>query len=170
MDDNGDYGFLTRDQSWACDAILFDKNGKELWSYPGGLLHGVDDSLAGQMEKDGKAKVVVGFDGGGGIVLLDGNGTQFWKKPQANVWHVETLDTNGNGRREILRSNARGQLLVLNANGEILGRYLSSYQIRIFLKQGGVANLRRSIFWFLQKRAGPRAASQFTWLWIPQAK
>jgi hypothetical protein len=55
-----------------------------------------------------------------------------WKKKEGNVWHVETLDTNGDGRDEILHSNASGQLLVRNANGNVIAEYLPRHYVADF--------------------------------------
>ena len=132
LDASGDYGFLTRDQSWAVDAVLFDKHGQERWSYPGGMLKGIDDSVVGDVDGDGKSKMVIGFNGGGGLVLADGEGKKVWQKAEANVWNVEILDTRGDGRQEILHSNARGQLLVRNASGEVIAHYLPDHYVSHF--------------------------------------
>ncbi|HET9994367.1 MAG TPA: hypothetical protein VFQ18_03065 [Candidatus Acidoferrum sp.] len=132
LDASGNYGFLTRDQSWAVDAILFDNQGQERWSYPKGFLKGIDDSVVGDVDGDGKSKVVIGFNGSGGLVLADGEGKKIWQKEEANVWHVETLDTRGDGRKEILHSNARGQLLVRNARGEVIAHYLPDQYVSHF--------------------------------------
>ena len=131
LDAGGDYGFLTRDQSWAVNVVLFDKSGQEVWNYPGGLS-GVDDSTVGEVGPDGKSTVVVGFNGGGGLVLINSQGKKIWQKPESNVWHVETLDIKGDGHREILHSNARGELLVRNATGEVIAHYLSGYYVSHF--------------------------------------
>lgn len=132
VDARGDYGFLTRDQSWATDVIFFDKTGQERWSYPGGFLNGIDDSVMGDLGGDGKSKVVVGFNGNGGLVVLDGEGKKVWKKGEGNVWHVETLDTKGDGRKQILHTNAEGQLLVRDASGEVIAHYLSNHYVSHF--------------------------------------
>jgi len=131
LDAGGDYGFLTRDQSWAVNVVLFDKSGREVWNYPGGL-NGVDDSTVGEVGTDGKSTVVVGFNGGGGLVLVNSQGKKIWEKPESNVWHVETLDIKGDGHREILNTNAGGQLLVRNATGEVIAQYLPGYYVSHF--------------------------------------
>jgi hypothetical protein len=127
----GEYGYLTRDESWAVPATLFDKEGNVIWRSKGNWS-GVDDSAPGDVQGDGKLSVVIGFNGGGGIALLDEQGKQLWKKDDANVWHVETLDVNGDGREEILHSNARGQLLVRDGNGTVIAQYLPGYYISNF--------------------------------------
>ena len=133
LDEGGDYGFLTRDQSWAVNVILFDKSGREVWNYPGGAMNGgVDDSTVGEVGPDGKSTVVVGFNGGGGLVLVNSQGKKVWEKPESNVWHVETLDIKRDGHREILNTNAGGQLLVRNATGEVLAQYLPGYYVSHF--------------------------------------
>ena len=132
IDPSGDYGFLTRHESWAVDAIFFDKQGQKLWSYPGGFLKGINDSVAGDVAGNGKLEVVIGFNGNGGLVLVDGEGKKVWQKTGWIVWHVETLDTNGNGRKQILHSNARGQLLVRSASGELIAHYLPDHYVSDF--------------------------------------
>jgi len=45
------------------------------------------------------------------------------------VWHVEMLDTNGDGRQEILHSNAKGELLVRNELGDKIGQYAPGFYV-----------------------------------------
>jgi hypothetical protein len=42
------------------------------------------------------------------------------------------LDTRGDGREEIVHSNARGQLLVRNATGDVVARYLQRFYVSDF--------------------------------------
>lgn len=63
----GDYGFLTRDQSWAYPVIFFDSQGQERWTYSAGLLSGVDDSVSLDIEGTTTPDVVVGLNGAGGL-------------------------------------------------------------------------------------------------------
>jgi hypothetical protein len=152
LDASGDYGFLTRDQSWAVDAKLLDKQGRELWTYSG-ALNGIDDSASGDVVGDGKSQVVVGLNGHGGLVLLDREGKVIWQKTESNVWHVETLDVQGDGSREILHSNGRGQLLVRNASGEVIARYLPDHYVSKFsLTRWGTESQRRHILIPSQER------------------
>jgi hypothetical protein len=132
LDASGDYGFLTRDQSWATAVILFDKLGQERWGFSGSILDGVDDSSSGDLQGNGKSEVVVGLNGAGGLVLLDEEGKKIWRQPEGNVWHVEILDTKGDGHKEILHSNARGQLLVRNAMGDVIAHYVPDCYISFF--------------------------------------
>ena len=132
VDASGEYGYLTRSQGWAFDAILFDEHGQERWSYSGGTLGGIDDSAGGDLDGKGNLQVVIGFNGGGGVVLVDGEGKKIWQKADANVWHVEILDTDDGGRKRILHSNAGGQLLVRDASGAILARYLPGHYVSDF--------------------------------------
>src|SRR5277367_2135495 len=131
LDRTGDYGYLTRDESWAVPVTLFDKEGHVLWR-SGDRLPGVDDSVSGDFQGDGELSIAVGLNGSGGLVLLNGQGKQVWKKAETNVWQVEALDTNGDGHDEIVHSNARGQLLVRNGNGDILAHYLPDFYVSNF--------------------------------------
>lgn len=146
LDASGEYGFLTRDESWATDAILFDKRGQERWSYAGGFLKGIDDSVGSVWGVKGNLQVVIGFNGGGGIVLVDNEGKKIWQKADANVWHVEVLDIHGDGQKEILHSNARGQLLVRDSSGEIVAHYLTDHYVSGFaLTRWGAESQARHI-------------------------
>lgn len=127
----GGYGYLTRDESWTAPAMLFDEEGQLRWRSKG-PWSGVDDSAPGDVLGDGKLSVVIGFNGGGGIALLDGQGHSVWNKREGNVWHVETLDIEGNGREEILHSNAKGQLLVRDAKGKLIAQYLPGSYVSWF--------------------------------------
>jgi hypothetical protein len=126
----GGYGYLTRDESWTAPAMLFDEEGQLRWR--SNSAWGVDDSAPGDVLGDGKLSVVIGFNGSGGIALLDGQGQSVWRKKEGNVWHVETLDIKGNGREEILHSNASGQLLVRGAKGELIAQYLPGVYVSWF--------------------------------------
>jgi hypothetical protein len=131
IDASGEYGYLTRDESWAIPATLFDKEGHVAWS-SGGRWPGIDDSAPGNVLGDGKLSVVVGFNGRGGVSLLDASGKTVWQKDDVNVWHVETLDTNGDGREEVLHSNAKGELVVRNGSGDVIAHYLPNFYVSHF--------------------------------------
>lgn len=131
MSQSGEYGYLTRDESWAIPAILFDKDGHVRWRSEG-TWSGVDDSVPGDLYGDGKLSIVIGFSGGTGIALFNEQGKRLWKKEDGNVWHVETLDMKGDGREEILHSNASGQLLVRNANGDVIAQFLPGFHVSDF--------------------------------------
>lgn len=131
IDSTGDYGYLTRNESWAVPVTLFDKAGNVSWrsqkNWPG-----VNDSASGDINGDGKLSVVVGFNGAGGIILLNADGKESWKRDDGNVWQVETLDINGDGHDEIIHSNARGQLLVRDGNGNVVATYLPCVYVSHF--------------------------------------
>jgi hypothetical protein len=128
---SGAYGYLTRDESWAVPTTLFDKDGHVSWRSEENLP-GVDDSVPADLYGDGKLSVVIGFNGNGGLALFDEQGKRLWKKEEHNVWHVETLDIDGDGREEILHSNAKGELLVRNGSGDRIAQYLPGTYVSQF--------------------------------------
>lgn len=128
----GEYGFLTRHESWAVDVTLLDERGQVLWTYPGSILEAINDSVGDDLDGNGQFKVVIGFNGGGGVALVDDEGKKIWQRADTNVWHVETLDINGDGRKVILHSNAKGQLLVRDTRGEVITHYLTDHYVSDF--------------------------------------
>ncbi len=119
VDGDGICEFMNRG-SWGCDASVIDHNGNTIWTYGG--EPGVDDMCAGDVDADGKLEFVVGFNGGGGVHFLDQNGKKKWKRPDGNVWHVELVDTNGDGILEVVHSNAAGQITVRDQQGKIISQ------------------------------------------------
>lgn len=113
--------FLCRG-TWNTNTALFDAGGKTLWSYGGGM-NGIDDAAAGTLGPDALKRIVVGFNGDGGIRLLNSEGKELWKKDDGNVWHIEIAAAADKSGNVILHSNARGQLTVRDANGDVLGLY-----------------------------------------------
>ncbi|MFQ5810626.1 MAG: hypothetical protein ACE5JM_13500, partial [Armatimonadota bacterium] len=100
----------------------------------GGRSPGVNDMAAGDMDGDGSLEYIVGFNGGGGVHLVETDGTRLWRQPEGNVWHVEMLDTDGDGSLEIVHSNAGGQMTVRDSQGAVVtqarpGPYFSGFSI-----------------------------------------
>jgi hypothetical protein len=106
--------------AWGSDAALIDHSGETRWTYGG--LPGVDDMCAGDVDGDGLLEFAVGFNGGGGVHLLDDKGKRIWRQPDGNVWHVEMVDTNADGRPEIVHSSAGGDVTVRDGKGNELSR------------------------------------------------
>lgn len=113
------YAFLNR-RSWDFDASLIDSDGVEIWKYGG--LWGVDDMCAGDLDGDGELEFVVGFNGPGGIHLLNAQGKRLWREKGGNVWHVEIVDTTGNGSMHIVHSDASGAMTIRDVTGSIVKR------------------------------------------------
>jgi hypothetical protein len=113
--------FLCRG-AWITNVELFDAAGKTLWPYEGGGS-GIDDAAAGTLGPNATESVVVGFNGGGGVRLLNAAGKELWKQDEGNVWHVEIAPATDKSGNVILHSNAKGQLTVRDAVGHVVGRY-----------------------------------------------
>jgi hypothetical protein len=128
----GTGAFLCRG-AWSKGAMLIDAEGKTLWSYGGGVT-GVDDAAAGVLGAAGAEEVVVGLNGDGGVRLLSSEGKELWKRDDGNVWHVEIATVDEQPGNVILHSNARGQLTIRDATGNVLARnapevYVASFSL-----------------------------------------
>ncbi len=116
---------------WQTGALL-SPDGERLWQPSAGV--GMNDLSAGDVDGDGVPELAVGYNGSGGIRLYDASGAQRWAEIDGNVWHVEIVDTDGDGKPEILHSNASGELTRRDASGKVLGRkgvepYLSQFSV-----------------------------------------
>lgn len=117
---NGKWAYLNRGGGGWRDASLLDNTGGVVWTYGG--MPGVDDMAVGDLDGDGVLDFVVGFNGGGGVRRLDKNSAHQWTEPDGNVWHVEIVDTDGDGKLEIVHSNARGEITVRDPSGRVVRR------------------------------------------------
>lgn len=109
--------FLTF-STWSSTLTAVDRNGETLWTYG----DGIDDVAAADLDGDGVDEVVVGFNGGTGLHVLDAAGKATWKNTQlGNVWHVTA------GRLlpdrdapQVISTSAAGAVHLFDAAGEHL--------------------------------------------------
>ncbi len=120
LDPDGKHGFMNRG-AWCSAARVMDENGHLLWSYGAGM-DGVDDMASGDLDGDGVPEFIVGFNGGGGIHLLNNLGKKLWDFHDGNVWHVEIGDLDGSGQKKIVHSNAGGYITVRDIRGKIISK------------------------------------------------
>ena len=121
-------GYLCRG-AWTVPVILFSPEGKTLLSYEGGA-GGVDDATIGRFH--GADRIIVGFNGTGGVRMLDAAGKEIWQQKDGNVWHVETVKSNETGDTEILHSNARGEITIRDASGNMLEHHPAEVYVAQF--------------------------------------
>jgi hypothetical protein len=105
--------------SWGDDSSLMDELGNVVWH--AGTDTGTDDMAMGDVNGDGKPEFAVGYNGAGGVRVLDLWGKEIWRIPSGNVWHVEMVDTNGDGKDEIIHSGHG--LNILDGQGNIISEY-----------------------------------------------
>ncbi len=126
LDGDGQEEFLNRGGGWQ-PVSIYDSQGNTIWSY--GARHIIDvlllkgspnDMAMGDVDGDGKLEFVVGLNGGGGVVLLNSLGQVMWREKDANVWGVEIIDLDGDGKKEIIHTDFAGNIKVRNKDGAII--------------------------------------------------
>jgi len=107
---------LLKFTAWLEELRAFDSDGKELWSY--GLAGGIDDVWAADLNGDGTDEVIVGFNGGTGLHVLDSEGQLLWKSVGiANVWHVCAGNVWGGDTAQVVTTSAAGDVHVFSSDG-----------------------------------------------------
>ena len=134
LDATGNFGFLTRDESGAGAVLLFDSRGQEVWSYGSRLFSWASDSVAGDINGDGKPEFVVArLDKlQDNIHVMNSEGQELWTSRDLNIWHLELLPATPDGQGKILHSNAGGELVVQDPEGHEVARYLSGHYVGHF--------------------------------------
>jgi hypothetical protein len=102
---------------WANELRAYDISGKHLWNYPRDT--GIDDVWASDLNGDGSDEVIVGYNGGTGLHVLDGKGQLLWKSTDiGNVWHVCAGDVLGDGKSQVVTTSAAGKVHVFGIDGK----------------------------------------------------
>jgi peroxiredoxin len=97
-------------------------DGSLLWTYHDS--DGVDDVWAADLDGDGRDEVIVGFNGSGGLHVLNSDGRLRWKTTEiGNVWHVAAGDLQGDKQIEVLSTSATGKIHVYRADGKAFGTF-----------------------------------------------
>lgn len=122
LDESGNFGFLTRDESWSGPVLLFDMQGQEIWSYGSRAFSGADDSVAGDIDGDGRPEFAVASLSK--IQLINRDGREIWTSQDRNIWHLEILPASGAEPGRIFHSNAGGELVVQDSQGREIAKYL----------------------------------------------
>lgn len=115
----GKFKFLDRG-SWGRGSCLLNENGEQVWR--ANEKDGVDDTAYGLLSDNPAGRFVVGYNGDGGVSLLDEGGKELWNRPDGNVWHVEITEKADSGSGRIIHSNAGGEVTIRSGNGEIVSR------------------------------------------------
>lgn len=123
LEADGAYEILDRGGHGWSPAELYDAQGMNIWTYPkGGFDSGtaIDDLASGDLDGDGKPEFVAGYNGSDGLRRVDRSGVDVWQKKGGNIWHVEIVDMDGDGKNDIIHSGGiGGGLTIRDSAGEV---------------------------------------------------
>lgn len=116
LDGDGTNEFVNRGGNWH-PVSAWASDGRLLWRQ--GLEWGVNQMAPGDLDGDDHPDFVIGMSGRGGLRRIDAEGRQLWRVPGSNIWDVELVDLDGDGRDEIVHSCCRG-ISIRRADGSLL--------------------------------------------------
>ncbi|HZI50447.1 MAG TPA: hypothetical protein VFE29_01375, partial [Terriglobia bacterium] len=116
---SGDYALLLFGTGNA-NVTAYSSGGQVLWSYPapGEASTGLDDVWPVDLNGDNVDEIVIGFNGGTGVRVIDGQGKLLWQSTAiGNVWHVAGGKVRGDGTSSVVTTSAGGQVHVFTSDG-----------------------------------------------------
>jgi hypothetical protein len=97
-----------------------DLTGKVLWAYPDSPTAGasINDVWPVDLDGDQLDEIVLGFNGGTGVHVLDSRGKLLWKSTiVGNIWNVAAGDVRGNGKPQAVTTSAAGKVHIWADDG-----------------------------------------------------
>jgi hypothetical protein len=129
LDKDGALEYMNRGRGWSAVGRL-DAQGRSLWHYPSSQADEAADAMAaGDLDVDGDLEFVVGMNGSAGLRVLDERGIELWRRDATNVFNVEVLDIDKDGRPEIVHSQGRadGGIWIRSGTGDVIRRLRSGF-------------------------------------------
>src|SRR5205085_2269930 len=79
---------------------------------------GLDDVWPADLDGDGIDEVIVGFNGGTGMHVLNASGKLLWQSTGlGNIWHVSAGDVMGDGKPRVVTTSATGRVHIFSTDG-----------------------------------------------------
>jgi outer membrane protein assembly factor BamB len=102
---------------WSAELRAYDAKGNQLWNYPRAM--GIDDVGAFDLDGDRVDEVIVGYNGGTGVHVLNSAGKLLWKSTAiANVWHVSAGHLSSEKTAQVVTTSAAGKVHVFSNDGK----------------------------------------------------
>ncbi len=99
-------------------AASVGRDGKERWRFKG--PESVMSASAGDIDGDGRPEFALGFNGGGGVYLLDFSGKELWRGDGSNIWGIALARMAGEKGPRIVHTDAGGMLTIRAADGKVV--------------------------------------------------
>ena len=102
---------------WNAELRVYDAKGKHLWNYA--RETGIDDVWAFDLDGDKLDEVIVGYNGGTGVHVLDSTGKLLWKSTAiGNVWHVSAGQVLSEKSVQVVTTSAAGKVHIFSSDGK----------------------------------------------------
>lgn len=102
--------------AWGQQLAAYTGGGEPLWTHD--TTDGIDDVWPVDLDGDGESEVVVGLNGGGGVLALGAGGRLLWSdRSIGNVWNVTAGPMDDKVLR-VLTTSATGEVHVFSVIGE----------------------------------------------------
>lgn len=96
--------------------------GERLWNYV--VPDGPGDVWVSDVDGDKIDEVIIGYNGRGGVHVLDDQGRLRWTASLANVWMVAAGDVLGLGTSQVVTTSARGRIHIFNVIDAVRGQVI----------------------------------------------
>ena len=129
--------------NWGHQVTVIDKTGKQLWTYT--TSSGVDGAHWGDLDGDGTDEMIVGMNGGGGLLAVSADGKLLWKDSHiGNVWNQAVIPARAGQAALVFATEAGGTVKVFDSQGKLLrslrpnGKYCAQMSAAITDSDGSV--------------------------------
>ncbi len=104
--------YLNRGGGWQ-PVSLFDEKGKKMWEYSGAP----NDAALIDLDSNGENEIIVGTNGGGGVIAFYQSGEEIWTTKASNAFSIAVIKENG--MNYIIHTDGE-EIVIRSVDGKLL--------------------------------------------------